>query len=1272
MAILFFGNITFEGESDKSSVDSKTKKFLTLACKLLSIDEQKQELSFTHTLFIEPVTKERIYKPVQKIEAESNRDTFTKEIYSRLFDSLKDKMNLTVYDVSKEGEYANPNTTRTIGLLDIFGFECFKTNSLEQFCINYANEKLQQLYINDIFKEIENMFIAEGLSDKFKSISYKDNKNIIDAMGNIFSTTNEKCLISKDEYSKKDKTLLLAILAMKKDEGPIKKDIHLPDGSSFTHTAKEVPYSINGFSMKNEDYFQPLMSEALDSITDSEFKPMIVEIKDQSDNQDNKGKGSKDKYIGAKFTKDMNNLADDLGKCSRYYLRCLKPNSSKSIHFFEQYLSLQQIKYMGVLDTIRIRQSNFPVIKSHYDYYRRYEDACDFKGKIFIDKVKESDPNLSTWIQTVTKILMNNISDTDILFGKSKVLLKQEYLDQLDKSRKEKIKIKADIVTNICLKYRGILPKKIFSNFHKMIFTLQQNYKLFKYISALNCYKEVSTIIQNQYRKSQYEKYNETYFKKLDKIKKMIEAEKYRRIFEKAYIKLLQSKLIISTYISCFKQKKLINLKKKVSAALFNNVNKKIYKLYQNDALLIQNNIRSFLAKSRLGEKYNEFLNKKKRLKEEIKIIKIQKYVKQAVYSRKIELLQKAVSNFVGLFKYHDFHLKISNEKKAAIKIQREFKRGYYKKLAIETNLREFTEEENKLAEESNTKSDAVLFPSKKIQENEFMEVEESNEEKEKKSIDKFLRTVDPSIPTTTIIQHSNFDKPQLFFFAHILDIDYMVNPDDIYQVPWSETFQEVFNYNIESNTPIQIIEIGDTHTTLININGKVYTWGWNGNGQCGFIQKNDEQYKFEDFSCFQDSSKKNIVKAKIEDTPLNMEGGLDENFNFEEELEKIKEENEYFSNTDDNDNMITAEQFQDFYYINEPLILDNYKISKISCGDDFTLALDNHKGICVFGSNNYYQLGISTSRNIYDPVSLNDIIKKEHPQIKSDNPEIIDFQTCGKNNILLTKNGTIIFLSCLKKNLVPQQIPFEISIPNAKFVNIECGKDFCLLLTGNGILFALGDNQYGQLGLGDTQSRNVPTCLNFFINKKEKVFQMSCGYKHCVCKGLKQAYVWGNNCSGQLGTGNLLSKSLPIVVDIKTTAVGNNVIQVSCGFRSTVVMYESRKVYWCGTNGDLKNQSTFVEFDYVEKCPNLFELDNHKIIKINHTWSKTMSIMYATVAETALVKKKLKSVVKLNFLLNNLTNKWRSGYLYAPNVEHMNDYINEKHLKKQKKAKKK
>ena len=123
--------------------------------------------------------------------------------------------------------------------------------------------------------------------------------------------------------------------------------------------------------------------------------------------------------------------------------------------------------------------------------------------------------------------------------------------------------------------------------------------------------------------------------------------------------------------------------------------------------------------------------------------------------------------------------------------------------------------------------------------------------------------------------------------------------------------------------------------------------------------------------------------------------------------------------------------------------------------------------------------------------------------------------------------------------------------------------------------------------------------------------------------------------------------------------------MQVSCGFRCTCFFLEGRQIYWCGTAGDIKKQATPVEFDYYTKVPELFSVGNHEIIKLNHTWSRTMSVMYATVAETAPLKLKLKNNIKMNFLLSSLTTKWTTKDLYPPKIEHMEQFIADKHILK-------
>lgn len=145
---------------------------------------------------------------------------------------------------------------------------------------------------------------------------------------------------------------------------------------------------------------------------------------------------------------------------------------------------------------------------------------------------------------------------------------------------------------------------------------------------------------------------------------------------------------------------------------------------------------------------------------------------------------------------------------------------------------------------------------------------------------------------------------------------------------------------------------------------------------------------------------------------------------------------------------------------------------------------------------------------------------------------------------------------------------------------------------------------------------------------------------------------------------------SLPFFNDIQFSKISNIILQVSCGFRSTVYLTETRQLFWCGTAGDIQQQDTPIEFQYEYKIPELFSYDNHHIIKINHSWSKSMSILYATVAETAALKVKINNPNKLKTILNNLTIKWVSNdskiiflcLVYPPQIDHLDNYIAEKH----------
>ena len=281
----------------------------------------------------------------------------------------------------------------------------------------------------------------------------------------------------------------------------------------------------------------------------------------------------------------------------------------------------------------------------------------------------------------------------------------------------------------------------------------------------------------------------------------------------------------------------------------------------------------------------------------------------------------------------------------------------------------------------------------------------------------------------------------------------------------------------------------------------------------------------------------------------------------------------------------------------------------------------------------------------------------------------IASMKFSGKNALLLNEDGNLIILSCFITSTLGNEglyrTPLEIPLIDVKFGQIECGKDFCLLLSTSGVLYSFGSNQFGQLGHGDTVPRTYPTVIKFFMDMKKKVDQISCGFKHCACKSNNKIYSWGCNSNGQLGTGNLKHMYTPNLNDIKYSKVQSNFLQVSCGFRATVFLTESRQLYWCGTCGDIQQQLEPIEFLYNLKIPEIFSYFNHVIVKINHTWSKTMSILYATVAEIGPLKHKLNNPNKLNKILNNLTNRWTYKDLFPPRGEDLDNYIAEKHINK-------
>mmetsp|Transcript_14936 Transcript_14936/g.28233 ORF Transcript_14936/g.28233 Transcript_14936/m.28233 type:complete len:3070 (+) Transcript_14936:85-9294(+) len=354
--VLHLGNVDYSETKDKHDVqtssinDANPVKHVS---ELLGLDEKKLAEALTTRLF-KSRGAEAVVVPLSKKDAEQVRDAMAKHVYEFLFDWLVMRINQAC-KVEDEGK-----TKNSIGILDIFGFEIFKLNSFEQLCINYANEKLQQLFNNWTFKKEEELYESEGL--KFKNVGYSDNQNVLD----LIEKRREGLLDMIDEEIRmprgSDKTYMQKIVQKHGKKKIFTQNRKVKMNFMIAHFAGEVSYSSEGFLFKNKDK----LTEDLVALLGKSSHPLLREIIVGAE-------GSKD-TLGKKFKKQLMTLMKTLNQTQPHYIRCIKPNPTKSPSSFYGEMVLLQLQYSGVFEAVKIRKSGFPFRHTHGNFYRRY--AC--------------------------------------------------------------------------------------------------------------------------------------------------------------------------------------------------------------------------------------------------------------------------------------------------------------------------------------------------------------------------------------------------------------------------------------------------------------------------------------------------------------------------------------------------------------------------------------------------------------------------------------------------------------------------------------------------------------------------------------------------------------------------------------------------------------------------------------------------------------------------------------------------------------------------------
>ncbi|KAG1662253.1 Myosin-IA [Nymphon striatum] len=367
-AILHLGNIEFEERNDITHI--KSTEQLQYVAELLCVTDDALSKALCHRVIA--AMGEVMEKGHTVSEALYGRDALAKAIYERLFTWIVESINKAI-EVHDNGKPIRQKKNTVIGVLDIYGFEIFDNNSLEQFCINYCNEKLQQLFIELVLKQEQEEYRKEGIA--WQNVDYFNNQIICDLVEEqhkgIISVIDEACLnVGKinDEMllEAMDKKLMKHKHYSSRRTNPSDRTLEHHRDFRILHYAGDVIYSIYGFLEKNKDTLFQDFKRLLYSSNDEMIKGMWPE------GAQHVTKVTKRPLTaGTLFKNSMIALISNLMSKEPYYVRCIKPNEHKSPVLFDNERVRHQVNYLGLLENVRVRRAGFAYRQTYTRFLRR-------------------------------------------------------------------------------------------------------------------------------------------------------------------------------------------------------------------------------------------------------------------------------------------------------------------------------------------------------------------------------------------------------------------------------------------------------------------------------------------------------------------------------------------------------------------------------------------------------------------------------------------------------------------------------------------------------------------------------------------------------------------------------------------------------------------------------------------------------------------------------------------------------------------------------------
>ncbi|KAI9533392.1 Myosin-9 [Dissostichus eleginoides] len=453
-SVLQLGNMSFKKErhTDQASMPDNT------AAQKVSHLMGMNVTDFTRAILSPRIKVGRDYvqKAQTQEQAEFAVEALAKATYERMFRWLVMRINKALDKTKRQG-------ASFIGILDIAGFEIFELNSFEQLCINYTNEKLQQLFNHTMFILEQEEYQREGIEWSFIDFGL-DLQPCIDLIEKPASPPGILALLDEECWFPKatDKSFVEKVLQEQGTHPKFFKPKKLKDEADFCviHYAGKVDYKADEWLMKNMDPLNDNVASLLNQSTDKFVSELWKDVDrivglDKVSMADMPGafKTRKGMFrtVGQLYKEQLSKLMATLRNTNPNFVRCIIPNHEKKAGKLEPFLVLDQLRCNGVLEGIRICRQGFPNRIVFQEFRQRYEILTPnsipkgfMDGKqacVLMIKSLELDPNLYR-------------------IGQSKVFFRAGVLAHLEEERDMKI---TDIIISFQAWCRGYVARKAFA-----------------------------------------------------------------------------------------------------------------------------------------------------------------------------------------------------------------------------------------------------------------------------------------------------------------------------------------------------------------------------------------------------------------------------------------------------------------------------------------------------------------------------------------------------------------------------------------------------------------------------------------------------------------------------------------------------------------------------------------------------------------------------------------------------------------------------------------